>query len=252
MNNDFISFINSYYYGFLMEYDLKNKYVIVDKPSRFKIKDYKHYTIDSNLLFKYNRCINSIHELDINIIKEYIIFMRYMEKCFMNKNDISRGIYGEITEESNCKIYRLYLEWTKYFSKICIEFRSSNIKNPVSNNFIDKIIDDESENNIEFITVTISRDFGKNMKNTFKFVSGSSPTFNDESDEILYDNIINYASDSIIEDFHCMINHIAKFLDIGYDCAILDCRCGKRIIKKYDIFERLKKDGLWIQQCTNQ
>ena len=170
----------------------------------------------------------------------------------MNKNDISRGIYGEITEESNCKIYRLYLEWTKYDSKICIEFRSSNIKNPVSNNFIDKIIDDESENNIEFITVTISRDFGKNMKNTFKFVSGSSPTFNDESDEILYDNIINYASDSIIEDFHCMINHIAKFLDIGYDCAILDCRCGKRIIKKYDIFERLKKDGLWIQQCTNQ
>lgn len=253
MNNDFILFTESYY-DFLMKNDLKNSIIDVEKPSRFKIKNYDHYvlSLDSELLLKYNRCINAISSKDIygmDIIKDYIIYMRYMEKCFMYKNDKSHSIYADISEESNNKVYRLYLNWVNFESKICIEFKSSNIKNPATDSFIDKIISEDADDNIDFITITISREFGKNMKNTFKFISNSLPTFNDESDKILYNNIIDHVYEIIMKDFHFMINHIAEFFDIGYiDMHYNINTTYHSWSKRYNIFERLKKDGLWVRK----
>lgn len=175
---------------------------------------------------KINDIINELYILlkvnKISFIYQFAKYIRYAEKCFMYKNDESSIVYSEDIKENT----NIYFNFKDY--KIKITFEKSQVPALDDSLFCD--IDNENKY-ILFVKMEIAREFGKKMKNEFKFISKPEQNFSDNADRILYNNIINKCIREIESTNNQILNSIVPFytgiIDDYYKDELLDWRIIK-------------------------
>lgn len=223
MNNIFISFCEDYF-NFI-----NDKLINVDKIyNKRKINCEK--VIFNDKLKKDFLEISKLLSNRYNVLEDYCLFIRFAEKCFMYKNCETNNIYAEIVD--NKKI--LYYKNDDY--KVKITYEITKIKKPSSNIAL-SMISDESETNIKFITIEIVRNFGKQMKNIYKFVYGEEINI-EKSDEILLNIVFTKMNREIFDSF-CEILKSIIYIYTG-------------ISSKEIIMTEVIENGLWIRKCSNK
>lgn len=223
MNNMFISFCE-YYFKFINE-ELNN----VDKIySKRKIGS-KKIIFDDKLKKEFD-IISKHFSDDCIIFEDYCSFIRFAEKCFMYKNCETSNIYADIMD--NKKI--LYYKNNDY--KVKITYEITKIKK-IGSNVALSLIEDE-ETNIKFINIEIVRNYGKQMKNIYKFVSGEEINI-EESDKILLNVILRKMNREIFDSFCEILKSIISI----YTGITID-----EEIKMTEVIE----NGLWIRKCSNK
>lgn len=169
--------------------------------------------------------------IDDNKMASFYLFAKYIrfaEKCFMYKNDVSSHVYSEDIKENT----NLYFDFTDY--KIKISFEKSHVpllEDPIFSGLID-----DGENNVMFIKIEIVREFGKRMKNEFKFIT--DPKFSDDSDRILYNTIIAKCTREIEYTNDKILNSIIPIYTGIYDDCLLERSLDWRYVKNYGLYTR--------------
>lgn len=133
----------------------------------------------------------------ILLMRDYPEFIRMMEKCFMYKNDDYQSVYAEFESNSDTRI----LYFSNDLFKAKATFKLTKIDDPTIGFF-------DEDRKVTIVEITISRCFGKQMCNTFKFVLQKFPTLDDEEDRILFDVFLRQASMMLKESFEKMMNSI--------------------------------------------
>ena len=62
------------------------------------------------------------------------------------------------------------------------------------------------ENHVQLVTLNITRESGKKMSNTFKFVYGDNPDINDVSDELLLNKVFEDVNTKMTDIFDILMN----------------------------------------------
>jgi hypothetical protein len=163
----------------------------------------------------------------LEIVKSFTLFIRYAEKCFMFKNTDENNIYAE-TEVGKDKSIVLYIKFKDY--KIKFIFDKTKIQKENYNNIL--LLATEDSKYVSMYTIELVRNFGKNMMNRFRFISGEEPTFNDISDKILFKRILSDTSEIIINTFGEILNSIL----LEY-----------KNIENQTNWKEVIKDGVWVR-----
>ena len=180
-----------------------------------KLKELYNEIFSSNLVI-YNEVTRAKW---FQTILDYANFLRYAEKCFFYKNSESLKLYSEIMDKATNLYYR------KDGYKIKISFEHSKIETEDSTIFDKKYHD--------FITIEVARDYGKQMKNTFSFISGEEPILNNPSDAILFNKIQRDICYAITESFDKIMTSIVPCLTDNHT----------------EIYwKEVVTDGLWIRR----
>lgn len=129
-----------------------------------------------------------------SMLYNYGCFLRYAEKIIMYKNDPE---YNDICSENKDKDIFLLIKTDDFKSKISIT--KSELPDINTGAFLDLI-------NIEII-----REFGKKMKNEFKFISGEEPKFNNDSDRILFDGYKKILNRMITDNFYKILDSVGLY-----------------------------------------
>lgn len=199
------------------------------KATSYKIRTNYHW-LDGEI-HKYNTAISRLWENTLSFaewimeVKEFIQFIRYSEKCFMFRNESSidrenreYAVYVENEENT------LYIRDFTDDIKIKISFTESLINDIVidttSNSLADYVESGKTPKKqitVEFIDITIVREYGKQLANQFRFMSSENPKYNDESDKILMDItrslISKYLKLTLYDIFDNYIRKFAGFAD---------------------------------------
>lgn len=107
-------------------------------------------------------------------------FIRFAEKCFMYHNTDTSLVFSETIKDKPDDII-IYFKRNDY--KVKIRFEKTEIPQIVDftdNGYV-------TDGNVYFINIEIVRNFGKQMCNTFKFISYETPKFKDFSDQLLFE-----------------------------------------------------------------
>ena len=194
---------------------------------------------DMSKLWNHNTC--SFNEW-ILLVKDYIDFIRYSEKCFMYKNESSID-----REKSNIVVYCedssniLYIRDFYLDIKIKIEFIESLVNDIIidatqSNSILDYVESGKAPKkqiNVEFVHITISREWGKQLVNEFRFIISENPKYNDISDEQLMDAIQTVVGESLkvklYEIFDNNITELARYKKIKLEGIVN----GELLFKRY-------------------
>lgn len=178
----------------LLEYILFKK--CFDKEKSKKLKD-MYCKIESNVL----------DSDDIStwfyFLYDFAHFIRFAEKCFMYPNTDSSYIFSENIKNKKDDII-IYIKKNDY--KVKVSFEKSKI--PDISPSSDYLLTGFQCEDLYFINVEIVRNFGKQMCNTFKFVSNENPKFNDISDELLFKNFKRNISKEIMYTYDKILNSI--------------------------------------------
>lgn len=198
--NHFIILLNKYI-DLVLSNDIKYKHQIIDYNYE---RDYiLYYKIFCKNIKPGDRIFReSIYYLeeDINLydwfsmLYNYGCFLRYAEKIIMYKNDPE---YNDICSENKDKDIFLLIRTDDFKSKISIT--KTELPDINTGAFLD------------LINVEIIRDFGKKMKNEFKFISGEEPKFNNDSDRILFDGYKKIINRMIADNFHKILDSVGLF-----------------------------------------
>ena len=164
-------------------------------------------------------------------VKDFIQFMKNCEKVFLYNNDESNTVYAEVDDLK--KIYKLIIDSDQY--KITYEFQDSSINLPntikklsVDNPLSFLMDENEEEQTVQFISITIERNFGKNLISEFKFIDKSPIPFEDYGDNVLFSIAINISREIIFN----------TFIDI-----IDNCICPMAGMKQNIKIEEVVKNG---------
>jgi hypothetical protein len=199
------------------------------KDTSYKIRTNYHW-LDGEI-HKYYIAISRLWENTLSFaewimeVKEFIQFIRYSEKCFMFRNESSidrenreYAVYVENEENT------LYIRDFTDDIKIKISFTESLVNDIVidttSNSLADYVESGKTPKKqitVEFIDITIVREYGKQLANQFRFMSSENPKYNDESDKILMDItrslISKYLKLTLYDIFDNYIRKFAGFED---------------------------------------
>lgn len=181
------------------EYNLSNKYFINSIPRFGKknlviLKDLefsKKILSDYYIISEQYEAYNSIDKM-----RDYIEFLRFVEKTEMFDNEPD-NIHG-ICSEKDDKYDALYVAFKEY--KLSIKFENTILPDDFEQSILDKAI--YGENHVQLVTLNITREYGKKMSNTFKFVYGDDPDVNDVSDELLLNKVfedVNYKMSHVFD-----------------------------------------------------
>ena len=144
----------------------------------------------------------SIKILLNTFIKRYLHFLRIAEKCFIYNNDESNTIYSEINNDKEI----IYFNTNESY-KIRIIFERTKIPNNLRQ---DEDISDLFDNDyMEFITIEIKRNYGKQMVNKFKVITDTDK-FDVETDSLLLEVILNEIYKAIINQYEDILNFIIR------------------------------------------
>ena len=172
----------------LDEYNLSNLKVLDKIPFRKKncittgedIDFCKSILSDYFILSENYQGYNSIDKM-----KDFIEFIRFIEKVEMFENDPDNR-YGIFCEEKN-KNKTIYIVLNN--CKIQMNMEETELEDTLfEQSILDKAI--YGSNHVTLVTLNITRTTGKNMTNTFTFIYGDEPEYNDVSDELLLDNVM--------------------------------------------------------------
>ncbi|MBR6289448.1 MAG: hypothetical protein IKR19_08935 [Acholeplasmatales bacterium] len=246
-NNVYIQFANWYYYRLSdmanhnvypsrdqMYFDIECRTIFESAKSikeKYKAASQSikaHYKWDDNEFKNYYNACSKIWNPDIAFsdwilkIKEFIEFIRYSEKCFMYRNESSidrdnRSYILYVEDKENT----LYIRDFEKDTKICVGFTESMVNDIIidtTNSLAEYVESGKSPKKqitIEFIDVTIVREFGKQQVNQFRFMVSENPKYNDDTDKVLMDVIRNliskYAKLTFDDIFDNYINNISGF-----------------------------------------
>lgn len=230
---------------FFEAYEISLKdYTILNSSSLFKRMNYKKIDMDY-FIEPFLKLFEQIKTADktcfISIVESFGEFLRIAEKCNYYRNDNSDPIYSEI-DEKKTKV-ALFEDDVLY----SISIEKSKVPNitvtPTSSLFFDLNPFEKINNNdyASFITISIDRNYGKGMNNTFKYLFTGAPIFNDKSDEILYNLMKQKVSDCIIKTYDNIISSI-----------FMNSKTIKYRVKEYSHSELILEDiinyGLWINK----
>ena len=173
-----------------------------------KMNSKNHLSVTDLWNKDYTDFVNSFKSATIKEWVHYIydaaISIRSAEKCFMYKNDQDNIIYAEETKDTKTFYYNNVSTY-----KCKISFEKTKI-NSLSYDNIDESLNKifEDDNNVVFVTIEVKRNFGKEMTNTFKFLSTSEPTCNDHNDSIMLKVIMNDITNTVINEYNSILNNI--------------------------------------------
>jgi hypothetical protein len=234
--------VNFDFYHILYYYRFIDKELYIHKSNR----RYKS-CINSNTDYSYNISIDDIKKeyndlIDIrlyrspisewlNLVKEFAIYLRTAEKCFMYINDSSSCLYSEIINNKTIlctkKIDNQY--------NITISFENTKITDIMKTI---TVFDDPEKALVSFINIEVNRYYGKEMSNSFKFLSSDSPAFNDETDLVLFNNIRDIVNKYIVKTYDNILN------DTIYKVGIYNRIHGDSDFCDFNIWLGIKKYGL--------
>lgn len=161
----------------------KRKFITKSYVSPFDNFIYNNYQ-DKTLSTFYDSTITSIYNEDLYVWLEtlynFCTFIRTAEKCFMYENCEDNNIYVEFLKDDTIK--NIFFKDSDFKCKV--SFEATKIPTDISG--LMGIIFNEDSPTLTFINFEIVREFGKQMCNKFRFVSGEYPKFNDKSDEVLF------------------------------------------------------------------
>lgn len=228
MENVFIDLATTYTnYVKSVIYLSKYKGLTTHKP--FSL--FSHNTWDSeknDISQKYFDVKKSIEKSQLAVFYEFAKYIRFAEKCFMYKNDTTSKVYSEdVKEDTN-----LYFNFTDY--KIKITFTKSYV--PVLEDPEFSGLLDDGNKNVMFIKIEIVRNFGKRMRNEFKFII--DPKFSDDSDRILYNTIIAKCMRQIETTNDQILNSIIPIYTGINDDYMLERSLDWRDVKDYGLYIR--------------
>lgn len=158
-------------------------------------------------------------EESFELINSYIHYLRFVEKCFIYENSDQQNVYSEIIDDKEI-IYFIFNGF-----KVKIEFEVTKIP--------DIIKGSKGNEPLKFVNMEIVRNFGKQMRNEFKFILKDNIELELESDEILFINMLSYMMEYIKDSF------------ISILLFILRSHIGRNNI--YNI-ETLFKKGIWVRR----
>ena len=196
----------------------KKKYIFSKE-----ISEKKDTILDNKFSYGYSK-----KEWLTDFVKPYLHFLRTVEKCFMYNNDESNTVYSEIINDKEIIYFavndsykiRIIFEKTKIPDKL--------IKDPDLDNIFDN-------NYMEFITIEVKRNFGKQMMNKFKIITDND-TFDDETDEFLLEIIMDVIYTSILSQLSDILNFIINtYTDLNIKINDKLKIYEKRGIDYYDI-----------------
>ena len=169
----------------------KKRSIVITKDLEFSKKILSDYYIISEQYEAYN---------SIDKMRDYIEFLRFVEKTemFENAPDNKFNICSEKDDEFDA----LYIALSGY--KISIKFENTILPDDFEQSILDKAI--YGENHVQLVTLNITRESGKKMSNTFKFVYGDNPDINDVSDELLLNKVFEDVNTKMTDIFDILMN----------------------------------------------
>lgn len=144
-------------------------------------------------------------------LKIFAKFLRFAEKCFFYKNDSELSVLSSILE--NDKIILYYKNNNKDNTNIySIDFIFETTKLPKLNSSESdsgkKLLENDEERYNEFVTIKISRNYGKEMINSYTFLLGADPTMNEDSDMYLFDLVKKIITQAVEKTFESIMDSI--------------------------------------------
>lgn len=171
---------------------------------------------------------HSCNEDLMKLVIDFCKFLRTVEKLFLYNNDEYCYVYSEIMD----KTWLLFLRSEENEYKIRIKIEKTKIDNLLDDESnIEKLFFDNSK--LVLVTIDIVREYGKKMVTTFKYPLGSTPQFNDASDEVLFELAENIIKNKLIECYFSIIESTFKILGI------------KNLSENTTYWENMKKNGLY-------
>lgn len=217
------------YFEFISDVVLHDRYICKGLTTSKRRNLFKKNKIKEDWFVVYKNKLSDnclkIEELAKNsllYIYQFAKFIRYAEKCFMYKNDESSFVYSE--DGKDCT--NIYFNFDVY--KVKISFNQSTV--PI----MEELFPDPSNSKyLTFVKIEIVRNFGKKMKNEYKIILGDDSSFSDESDKILYQNIISKCIRVINRTNDSILNSIIPFYtginEDYYKDELLDWRVIKDV-----------------------
>ena len=157
------------------------------------------------------------------VIKQYIAFIKTMEKVFMFTNDETLSpIYADVDKQLEKQF--LYLDNDEY--KIKFTFQDSRIDMPGSEDIPDdddyigfmRSDDKPKSKTVIFIDIDVERLYGARMFTNYKFIHASSLyQDDDESDRVLLKVINNITSRMILDHFRNILCNIIPKMSLLAD-----------------------------------
>lgn len=214
------------FYQLVMEYEN-----IIMKIKDVYGTDYEHDIVFNSIFatsdkkinnenFKTLYCMNytnpSLSNVEwISKVREFANFIRLVEKCYMYNNSEENQVYVDVDKKTSTT--SLYIIPSNLDIKIRYSFQETVIDTPNKPSQLMNFINDEKDEDqkITLVQIDILREFGKQMKNEFKFICGSDIPFNDDTDRILFRSIRSITSELIkycIRDIFNNINMIYNML----------------------------------------
>lgn len=202
---------------------------IIEYNNKFRNRNRKKNILTDGLI-KMGKDITSYNfKIDYSIkiwlntfIKPYLHFLRIAEKCFIYNNDESNTIYSEINNDKEIIYFNINESY-----KIRIIFEQTKIPNNLRE---DEDISDIFDNDyMEFITIEIKRNFGKQMVNKFKIITDTDK-FDDETDNLLLEIILNEIFKAIINQYEDILNFIIRnYTKLNFQINLEHCKFIRRI-----------------------
>ena len=169
-------------------------------------------------------------------VKKFIDFIRYSEKCFMYKNESSidreaRGSIVYVEDKENTLYIRDFLNDIKIKVSFVESMVNDIIIDTTSNSLADYVESGKTPKRqitVEFIDITLVREFGKELTNQFRFMISENPKYNDESDKVLMDVIRSQISMHLKSTFYEIFdNYIREFSGFSYKLKLGDVLDGR-------------------------
>lgn len=211
----------------------KKKLFASSKPvSKFKKKlTFSAFEIENTINAIKATIYNTLDSSDIyDRIKWYAEFLRIAEKLFLYNNDEYCYIYSELGD----KTYLLFIRSEDNEYKIRVKIEKTKIDNLLDDESnIEKLFFDDPK--LTIITIDVVREYGKKMISSFKFPLGAEPSFNEESDKMLFNLVKKIIRDKIVESYISIIESTFKLMNVI------------NLSEDKSYWENFKENGLWIK-----
>lgn len=240
--NKFFKFVKSYYYFIRQvkfELDKPERVVtstwIWSKNKKFEIPSYLQDQLRS-IVFDYNNRVGYFQICNINydmdqwltMVREFILFLDYMEICSLYKNDKGdSNLYVEADLKNST--YNMYYYDDNKDTEYRISFLDTEIpksgKQSAIMNFIDGIDTDDNgkENAITLVQIDILRRYGDKRTTQLKLVPDANTNrqfLQREEDGITFNVFRDILSQIIFNTFNDILNNVNKI--VGFERNITE------------------------------
>ena len=208
--------------------EVQNKKFFKNSPQNYQIIS---INIENSDTEAFNTILKNIDPFEVRdradsyyYIKAFGNILYWAEKVLLYQNDDTKSIYSILNTDER----KLDVLFNFDDVSVCVNFQESAINLPnKSNDNPLSFMSDDDETFATFIEITILRNFGYNISNSFKSILGSND-FNLHDDDItMLDLIENKICEGMIKTLHDIEQHIiSNCCGIKNDLGIEDLKNG--------------------------